>query len=92
MSKKISVTEIARNFSAYINRVTYRGESFELTRGGIKVAELRAAPQGCTVADFKRLILELPELGDAEVALFENDLTKARRAQRKDKLRDPWVS
>lgn len=33
MNKTVSVTELVRNFSDYLNRVTYRGEGFTLVRG-----------------------------------------------------------
>ena len=45
MALTLSVTEVARHFAEYINRVSYRGESFVLVRGNKPVAELR--PPSC---------------------------------------------
>jgi antitoxin (DNA-binding transcriptional repressor) of toxin-antitoxin stability system len=39
-----SVTEVARHFADYINRVVYRGERFVLMRGNRPVAELGPLP------------------------------------------------
>ena len=41
MSQTLSVTEVARHFAEYINRVAYRGECFVLMRGNKPIAELR---------------------------------------------------
>lgn len=46
MGQTLSVTEAARHFAEYINRVAYRGESFVLVRGNKPVAELRPLPMG----------------------------------------------
>src|SRR5438093_1438367 len=46
MSKTITATELARNLADYLNRVSYRGESFVVQRGGRPVAELRPPPRG----------------------------------------------
>ena len=40
MAQTITVTDAARNFSEVVNKVFYRGESMELTRGGKVVARL----------------------------------------------------
>ena len=63
MSKMVTVTEAARNFSDVVNRVFYRGESMELTRGGTVVARL--VPAGG---------LEEPRLADA--GIIGSDLAK----------------
>ena len=44
MSQTLSVTEVARHFAEYINRVAYRGECFVLMRGNKPIAELRPLP------------------------------------------------
>jgi antitoxin (DNA-binding transcriptional repressor) of toxin-antitoxin stability system len=55
MLRRLTVTDMARNFSEYINRVAYRGERFLLTRGSRVVAEIRPVPES-------RPLRELPEL------------------------------
>ena len=42
----LSVTEMVRGFSDYVNRVAYRGERFILVKGRKPVAELRPLPAG----------------------------------------------
>jgi hypothetical protein len=37
----VTVTQVARNFAEYVNRVAYRRESFTLVRGKKRLAELR---------------------------------------------------
>ena len=40
----VTVTQVARNFAEYVNRVAYRRESFTLVRGKKPLAELRPLP------------------------------------------------
>jgi antitoxin (DNA-binding transcriptional repressor) of toxin-antitoxin stability system len=44
MAQTLSVTEAARHFAEYINRVVYRSEAFVLVRGNKPIAELRPLP------------------------------------------------
>jgi antitoxin (DNA-binding transcriptional repressor) of toxin-antitoxin stability system len=62
---EVTVTEVARNLSDYLNRVAYRGESFTLTRGRKPVAELRPAPIGMPLRELPELVAGLPQLGEA---------------------------
>lgn len=52
-----TVTEVARNFAEYINRVAFGGERFLLMRGKRAVAELRPVPKGrsANVREFARV-------------------------------------
>jgi prevent-host-death family protein len=53
MATRITATELARNLSDVLNRVRYKGESFEVTRGGETIAEIKATERKrFTVADF----------------------------------------
>jgi antitoxin (DNA-binding transcriptional repressor) of toxin-antitoxin stability system len=84
---RITATELARNLSDILNRVRYRGESFEVLRNGEVVAELRPSQAGrraYTVADFLRDFgnKKIPEgLGAA--------IEDARKALRPE-LESPW--
>ncbi len=40
----VTVTQVARNFAEYVNRVAYRRESFTLVRVKKPIAELRQLP------------------------------------------------
>ena len=80
MSQMLSVTEAARHFSAYINRVACRGECFVLVRGNKPVAELPA------------LLASLPHLTPDEAKQFADDLRTARAELARVEVRDPWPS
>jgi antitoxin (DNA-binding transcriptional repressor) of toxin-antitoxin stability system len=62
MSQTLTVTEIARHFAEYINRVAYRGEHFVLMRGNKPIAELRPVLAGKRLADLPALCASLPHL------------------------------
>jgi len=87
-----SVTEVARHFADYINRVAFRGERFVLTRGNKPVAELGPVPQGTRLGDLPELLAVLPPLSEADAESFERDLTSAREELARTKVRDPWAS
>jgi hypothetical protein len=87
-----SVTEVARHFADYINRVVYRGERFVLVRGKKPVAELRPLPAGKRLAELPDLIASLPRLSEAEAAEFADDLIFARSMLSSADVRDPWAS
>lgn len=87
-----SVTEVARHFADYINRVAFRGERFVLTRGNKPVAELGPVPQGTRLGDLPHLLAALPPLSEADAESFERDLTSAREELACTQVRDPWAS
>ena len=87
-----SVTEVARNFAEYVNRVAYRGERFTLIRGGRPVAELVPVPSGVRVGDLPALFASLPKLTDEELASFAADIEAGRPKASDDDFRDPWDS
>jgi len=90
MTKSISITNIARNFSEYINRVAYRGEHFIVLRGKKPVAELRPVPHGNTLAELPELLAALPKLSPEEAEAFTEDLNAAKKELENQNLRDPW--
>jgi antitoxin (DNA-binding transcriptional repressor) of toxin-antitoxin stability system len=92
MSFRPSVTEVARHFADYVNRVAYSGERFVLMRGGKAVAELGPVPAGRSLRELPDLLASLPRLSDAEAADFEHDLEAARAELVQSPLRDPWES
>lgn len=87
-----SVTEVARRFAHYINRVAYRGERFVLVRGNKPVAELGPLPTGKRLGELSELLRLLPRLSEAEAAEFADDLVSARSVLSSVEVRDPWVS
>ena len=92
MPETRSVTEIARHFADYINRVVYRGERFVLVRGNKRVAELGPLPTGKRLAELPDVMASLPRLSEDEAAEFAEDLISARSMLTATEVRDPWAS
>lgn len=74
----LSITDVARNFSEYVNRVNYKGERFVLVKGGREVAELKPVPKGRRLSELSALLSNGPRLTAEEAASFEEDINKAR--------------
>ena len=87
-----SVTEVARHFADYINRVVYRGERFVLVRGNKPVAELGPLPVGKRLAELPELFASLPKLSEVEATEFAEDIGSARAMLSAADVRDPWAS
>ncbi|MGH3147349.1 MAG: type II toxin-antitoxin system Phd/YefM family antitoxin [Rubrobacter sp.] len=92
MREAHSVTEVARHFADYINRVFYRGERFVLVRGNKPVAELGPLPAGKRLAELPGLLGSLPGLSETDVEEFAADLASAKATLEKAEGRDPWES
>jgi prevent-host-death family protein len=76
---KITATEATRNFSDMINRVHYRGETFEVTRGGEVVAQIvPASAKRMTVAEVNELWAKGPRLDPEDAAQWERDQAEIR--------------
>jgi prevent-host-death family protein len=73
---RMSATEVARNFSAVINRVG-DGEEIEIVRNGAPVAELRRAarPRRLQGDEWRRFIVSLPIVDED----FAGDVLEARQ-------------
>ena len=92
MPQTLTVTEVARHFAEYINRVSYRGECFVLVRGNKPVAELRPLPAGKKLAELPSLLASLPHLSPTEATQLADDLATAREELARVEVRDPWES
>ena len=90
-SINLSVTELVRNFSTYVNRVIYRNESFVLTKGRKPVAELRPIPSGQALGELADLLRSLPVLSEEEAESFAADIEEARRTLPQLEPNDPWA-
>jgi len=86
----VTVTQVARNFAEYVNRVAYRRESFTLLRGKRPVAELRPLPTGARLSELPGLLASLPWLTEAEAGGLAADLNAAR--EELGEARDAWQS
>ena len=87
---EVTVTQVARNFAEYVNRVAYRRESFTLLRGKKALAELRPLPAGARLSELPGLLASLPGLSAAEAGDFADDLVAAR--DELGEARDAWQS
>ena len=91
-TSSLSVTEMVRSFSDYVNRVAYRGERFILLKGRKPVAELRPLPTGRLLGELEDVLRSLPALSPTEAADFAADIEAARVWLPQEGLRDPWQS
>ena len=92
MAQRLSVTEVARHFAEYINRVCYRGECFVLVRGKKPVAELRPLSVGKRLVELPALLASLPHLSPAEATQLDGDLAAARKVLARAAVHEPWRS
>jgi antitoxin (DNA-binding transcriptional repressor) of toxin-antitoxin stability system len=90
MTKILTVTEMARGFADYINRVAYRGERFILTRGNKPVAEIRPLPVGRKLSELPGILASVPHLEPDDVEQFARDVDDAREELANFPVRDPW--
>jgi antitoxin (DNA-binding transcriptional repressor) of toxin-antitoxin stability system len=89
MTKAITATEAARNFSDLLNRVHYRGETFDIVRGGEVIARITGTTERrrATVQD---LIAALESAGEPD-ASFADDLERIQ-ADQPALPGDPWAT
>lgn len=81
-AQSISITEAARNFSDFVNRVAYRGERFFLIRGKRRVASLTPVGDVCSTAELERTLEAIPRLGRQECSSWLADLKEMRKESR----------
>lgn len=68
----ISATEAARTFSDLINRVSYKGETYVVERGGRPVCQVSPPPsRPCSGADLLRALSALPRPSEEFLAAVE---------------------
>ena len=89
---EVSVTEVARNFAEYLDRVAHGGEDFTLVRRGRPIAHLSPVPRGARLADLPDLLERIPRLAPAEAESFGRDLDEAREELSARPLEDRWES
>lgn len=86
-----SVTDVARHFAEYLNRVAFHGERFVLLRGKRPVAELRPVAHVLAAGELSEVFDHWPHLGDEEAAALEADVARARAELAARPVRDPWA-
>lgn len=86
--RTISATEAARSFSELLDRISYRGESFVIERGGEPVCEMsHVKPLRFTGADLLSLLYSLPKPDPG----YWDTLAEATK-QRETVPESPWES
>ena len=88
----LSVTDVARNFSEYVNRVAYRGDRFILMKSGKEVAEMRPVPRGRHLSELAALLKSTARLTPEEADSFGKDLDSIRDESNSMEVRNPWDS
>ena len=85
MATRITATELARNLSDILNRVRYKGETFEIERNGVMLAEIKpAARKRATLSD----LVDFLENGPKPDPDFARDVEEAHRLMN-EPLREP---
>ncbi len=92
MTQRVSITEVSRHLSDYLNRVAYEGAHFVLVRGKKPLAELRPLPRGRCLGELPGLLHALPRLSQHEADRFGQDVESVRRKLRKQRVRSRWAS
>ena len=87
-----SITDVARHFADYVNRVAFRGERFVLMRGKRPVAELVPYSAGRPIRDLPEMLAALPRLTPEEAGAYGDDIVAARVELDSQPLSDPWSS
>ena len=78
--KTVTVTEAARNFSDFVNRVHYLGESALLVKGGRPMVKVTPAKRVNTGDELAKKWSSLPHLSRKDAEEFDRDLKSARAA------------
>ena len=77
---RITATEASRHFSDILNRAQYRGESFEVVRGGEVVVRIKSAiGRRMTLGEILDRLDRLPGLDPEDARLFEEQIAELRR-------------
>ena len=90
--RAVSVTEVARSLSEYLNRVAFRGERFILIRGNKEIAELRPYRHGVPLRDLAAGLAAGPQLTEADAESFGRDVEDARRRAAALPVGNPWAT
>lgn len=92
MSTKVSVSDVVRNFSDYMNRVVYKHENFILIRGKKCIAEIKPVNTWKSVKELSSVFKSLPRLSSHELDDYESDLNEVKNKLSEQRLNDPWES
>ena len=89
MPPTLTVTELSRKLTEYINRVLYRGERFVLTRGNKPVAEIRPIRSAPKLSELPAIYASMRHLSREDAEDFAKDIEAARNSELMEDY-DPW--
>jgi antitoxin (DNA-binding transcriptional repressor) of toxin-antitoxin stability system len=88
-TRRVTVTEAARNFADIVNRAFYRHETTILVRNGVAVAYIApAAPTGLSAREALARWRLMPHLDSRDASEMKRDIAAGRRKLRR--VRSPW--
>jgi antitoxin (DNA-binding transcriptional repressor) of toxin-antitoxin stability system len=88
-TRRVTVTEAARNFADLVNRAFYRNETTVLLRNGVPVAHIApVSPAGLTASEALERWKRIPRLGREEADAMARDIKTGLKAI--PPLRSPW--
>ena len=88
-TRRMSVTDAARNFADIVNRAFYRHETTILVRNGVEVAHIApAAPSGVSAREALARWRLIPRLGAEDADLMKADVAAGRARLPRPKA--PW--
>ena len=91
MRAVLPVSEVARHFLEYVNRVALHRERLLLVRDDQQpIAELRPVQPEIRVRDLPALFARLPHLDSDDVASFADDVQAGRDALARIPIRNHW--
>ena len=88
-TRVLTVTEVVRHFSEYINRVAYRHEAFILRKANKSVAELRPVSHGRRLGDLPAILRSISQLSRSDATTYALDVEAARSELAASEPRDP---
>lgn len=92
MENVIKATEAVRGFSELLNNIKFKGHRYTIVRGGKPVASIgpvKPYPERLPLKDLKRLLNEIPSLGN-EAEAFAKDIDAIIRCQPSLPSEDQW--
>ncbi|MDR0774748.1 MAG: antitoxin [Rickettsia sp.] len=86
MPKVITVTEMVRSFSDIVGQVQYRGETFNIKKGGNIVARIMPVKASNTIAikDLNEFFRNGPHLDKDDIDEFEKDINAVKSLKLQD--------
>jgi antitoxin (DNA-binding transcriptional repressor) of toxin-antitoxin stability system len=92
MEKRISATQVVRDFSEVLNTIKFKGVHYIIERGGKPIACMKSIDEKVdpmTLAELKNLLKKLPRL-EEELDAFASDIAEINNNQPLIPTGDSW--